>query len=135
MRLVVLADGHQMRAGHQNIRRLQHRVANQAEGDRFVVDVRRPRHILKARQTGETRQRDQHLEDEIHLIHRMHRRLEINRGFTGIHPHGEVVQHHLADVRAHLFDVLACRACGEHMEVCYQKVALVLVLEFNAILQ
>jgi hypothetical protein len=46
MRLVVLADGHQVRAGHQNIRRLQHGVANQPKGNRFLVDVGGARHVF-----------------------------------------------------------------------------------------
>jgi hypothetical protein len=65
----------------------------------------------------------------------MHRRLQVNRRLVRVDAHREVVQHHLADVGAHLLDVFVRGARGQRVQVGNQEVALVLVLQLDTILQ
>ena len=135
VRLVVLSHRHQVPPRHQDVRCLEHGVADESEGDRLILHVRGTGHILDAWEARDTRERHQHPKEQVHLIYGVHRRLKIDRRLPRIDPHGEVVQHHLVDVLPKCVDVFLLRARCEHVQVRDQEEALVLVLQPNPVLQ
>ena len=106
VRLVVLADRHQVGARQQDVGGLEHRVAQQPERDRLLVQQRGAGHVLDAWQTRQPRHRHQVAEEQRQLVGLVHRRLEEDGGLGRVDARAEVVQHHAAGVIRGRVDVL-----------------------------
>ena len=135
VRQVISSHGNQVRPWRHNIRRLQNRVSDKPERDRLVVQPGGAGHILDAGQARDSWQGHQHLEKEIHLVHRMHRRLQVYGGSGRIDAHCQVVQQHLPYVLPQGMDVFLLRPGREHVQVRHQKEAFVFILQPNPVFQ
>ncbi len=133
MRFIVLAHRHQMCPRHEDIGRLQHGVAHQPKGQRVVVEVGCARHVFDAGQPLQPRQSHQHLKDQVHLVHRMHRRLQIDRAPGGVDPSSEVIEYDIGDILTQRHHMLFFRPGGQCVQVSDDKETLVLVLQAHAV--
>ena len=120
---------------HQNIGTLKHGIPDQAKWNGLIGHIRRACHIFHTGQPRHAGQGYEHLKKQIHLVHSVNGRLQINGRFFWIYAHGQIIQYHLIDIFTQRIDVFFLRLCGQHVQVGHQKIALVLILQGHAVLQ
>ena len=135
VRLVVLADRHQVGARQQDVGGLEHRVAQQPQRDRLLIQQRGAGHVFDAWQAGQPRHRHQVAEEQRQLVGLVHGRLEEDGGLGRVNARAEVVQHHAAGVIRGRVDVFPAVLGGQHVQVGDDEVALVFVLQAHAVAQ
>ncbi len=129
--LVVLAHRHQVGARHENIRRLQDRIAEQVVRD--LVHAGRGGHVLDRRQLLQALDRNQAAEQQLQLVDLVHRRLKVEGDLVRVDTDGQVVEHDDACDLGDVLDALLVGLRRQHVQVGDQEEALVLLLKLEPV--
>ena len=98
VRHLVLAHRHVRRLVEQDVRRLQHGVAEVAVGDGLLVEVQVADLLLERRDALEPRLAHQHREQQVQLGVLLHLGLDEEDALLRVEPGPEPVEHHVVDV-------------------------------------
>jgi hypothetical protein len=133
VRGLVLAHRNHVRAIDQDVRRLQHGVAQQAVGDRLVVEVEVVALLLEGGDALQPPERRNHGEEEMELRVLLHVRLPEDGTLRRVQPRGDVVRRHLVGELRDLRRTVGHR--GERVPVHDAAEHLVLVLQAHPLAQ
>jgi hypothetical protein len=114
---------------HQDIGRLEYRVAQEAKGELLLIDIRIACHILDAGQTSEARNGDEHLKDQIDLVDLFDCRLDVEGYLLRVNTHRKMVKHKVTDILGDLRNIITGRLGRQDVEVGNNKETFVALLE------